>query len=88
MWLSRSCFHITDFCQPLQTSALNAVLFSEQELRNGFSFSLYIIFHFKSVTFILEYLGNKNFKMHHKNFPTLRDNACYFIMYIFQSVYT
>lgn len=69
MCLSQSCFHITDFCQPLQTSALDAVLFLEQELSNGLFFSLYILFHFKSVTFILEYLGKKNFKMHHKKFP-------------------
>lgn len=56
-----SRFLITDFCQPLQTSELDAVLFLKQELNNGFFFNLYI-FHFKSVTFILEYFGNKIFK--------------------------
>lgn len=63
---------MTDFCQPLQTGELDAVSFLEQELNNGSLFILYILFHFRSATLIVENSGNKMFKMQYKNCPTLR----------------
>lgn len=50
-----------NFCHLLQIGELDAVLLLEQEIYSGFLFVLYI-FHFKTVRFTLENLGNCNIK--------------------------
>lgn len=66
----------------MQTGELDAVLLLGQELYNGFLFILYILFHFKMVTFILANLGDK-FKVQYKNFPTLREIIPVILLYIY-----